>query len=228
MSDSAAASAQPFATRLSLIRHGESEAQRLRVVGGIRGCTGLSADGVVQVQALADRLASTAELGGANALYASVLPRAIQTAELIAPCLGHLPVMTDCGLCELHPGQGDGLSWADLEATYPVPDFVTHPDLPFSPGGESWTTFLARARAALLALVGRHRGEQVVVATHGGVIDGSLLSFLGISGVPGRAAGGGAALGATNASITEWEHQAGRWRLLRYNDTAHLPRRGSK
>lgn len=209
-------------TRLALIRHGESEAQRRRVVGGLRGCTGLSVTGVAQVTALAERLAATAELDGATALYASVLPRAIQTAELIAPALGHLAVVTDCGLCELHPGQSDGLAWADAEASYQVPDFATEPDLPFSPGGESWTMFLARARAILMALVERHRGEQVVVATHGGVVDGSLLSFLGIKGVPGRAAQGGAALGAANASITEWEHRTGCWRLLRYNDAAHL------
>lgn len=222
MSEAATASVHSRVTRLALIRHGESEAQRRRVVGGSRGCTGLSDRGVAQVMALADRLASTGEMEGATVLYASVLPRAIQTAELLASCLGHLPVLTDCGLCELHPGEGDGLSWAELQTTYPVPDFATHPDLPFSPGGESWTTFLARARAALLALVERHRGEQVVVGTHGGVIDGSLLSFLDIGGVPGRAGAKGGALGAANASITEWEHQAGRWRLLRYNDTTRL------
>ena len=36
---------------------------------------------------LRDRLALTGELAGADALYASVLPRAIETAELLAPAL---------------------------------------------------------------------------------------------------------------------------------------------
>ncbi len=213
---------QSLATRLALVRHGESEAQRQHVVGGQRGCTGLSPRGVAQVKALADRLARTAELAGVSALYASVLPRAVETAELIAPALGHLEVVADCDLCELHPGESDGLSWADVEVSYAVPDFATDPDLPFSPGGESWTTFLARARASLTRLAQGHPGEQVVVATHGGVVDGSLLSFLGIEGVPGWAGAGSARLGAANASITEWEYATGCWRLLRYNDTAHL------
>lgn len=174
------------------------------------------------MRALADRLEGTGELGGTSTLYASALPRAIQTAELLSPTLGNLRVVVDCELCELHPGASDGRSWADVAASGQVPDFATDPDQPFSSGGESWTTFLARARAALVALVGRHPGELVVVATHGGVVDGSLLSFLGIGGVPGRAGSQGGALGAANASLTEWEHRSGSWRLLRYNDTAHL------
>ena len=59
-------------------------------VGGVRGpdrVPGLTERGRRQVEALGDRLAPTGELAGADALYASVLPRAIETAELLAPAL---------------------------------------------------------------------------------------------------------------------------------------------
>ena len=68
---------------------------------------------------LADRLAETGELAGTDVLYASVLPRAIETARLLAPALAGrdadggdraaLEPVNECGLCELHPGEADGL-----------------------------------------------------------------------------------------------------------------------
>jgi broad specificity phosphatase PhoE len=97
-----------------LVRHGESMAMVDSVVGGHEGCRGLSDLGRRQVEALRDRLAATGELR-ADALYASVLPRAIETAEILAPALGGLDVRQDCDLCEQHPGEGDGLTWAEFE-----------------------------------------------------------------------------------------------------------------
>jgi broad specificity phosphatase PhoE len=57
-------------------------------------------------------LSATGELGRVDALLASILPRAVETAELIAPALGLDPdsVDQDCDLCELHPGECDGMS----------------------------------------------------------------------------------------------------------------------
>jgi len=52
-------SAESEATRVVLVRHGESKCNADGVVGGQRGCTGLTPDGVDQVAALADRLAAT-------------------------------------------------------------------------------------------------------------------------------------------------------------------------
>ena len=61
--------------------------QRVRVCGGRVGCTGLTERGMPRCEALRDRLAVTGELAGTDALYASVLPRAIETAEILAPAL---------------------------------------------------------------------------------------------------------------------------------------------
>ncbi|HWE70994.1 MAG TPA: histidine phosphatase family protein [Acidimicrobiales bacterium] len=220
------------ATRLVLVRHGEAECNVSGICGGIKGCTGLTAKGVGQVTALADRLERTGELAGADALYASVLPRAIETAELLAPALrsigvdgvdgvdGPIPaVITECGLCELHPGEADGLTWEEFSARYSGPDWDDHPDHPIAPGGESWTGFVLRVAGALEAVAARHPGSLVVVACHAGVIEASLLSMLPL--VDGRA-GARLQLRTQHASLTTWEVEQGRWRLLGYNDASHL------
>lgn len=204
-------------THLVLVRHGEANCNAEGIVGGHLGCTGLSALGVAQAEALRARWEETGEMRRADALYASVLPRAIQTAEIIAPALGHLDLTTDCDLCELHPGECDGMTWEEFSHLYPRPDFRLDPDRPLSPGGESWSGFLRRVDRTLRALAERHDGETVVVACHGGVVNASLVAFLGLAH-----GGTGLDLRTRNASITEWEREDGRWRLLRYNDSAHL------
>lgn len=205
------------ATRIVLIRHGESMATVNRVVGGHEGCTGLSPLGRRQVEALAERLARTGELGEVAALVASVLPRAVETAEILAPALGGLPVRRDCDVCELHPGEGDGLSWAEFEDRYPAPSPRSRFE-PWSPGGESWADLVARSGRALQALAADHEGATVVVACHGGVISSSFVAFGNLSIRKDFR------LPTDNASITEWERGPGdrRWSLRRYNDAAHL------
>src|SRR4051794_30023408 len=97
-------------TRLLLVRHGAAKAADTGVIAGIEGCTGLSDLGRRQAEALRDRL-SAAPIQ-VDVVRTSLLPRAIETAEIIAPALGgHLgPAERDCDLCELHPGACDGMT----------------------------------------------------------------------------------------------------------------------
>jgi broad specificity phosphatase PhoE len=208
----------PGATRIVLVRHGQGEVNVTGVIGGPRGCTGLSALGRSQVEDMARRLASSGELRYASALYASVLPRAIETAELLAPALG-LPataVVRECELCELHPGEADGLVWEEFAAAYEVPDWDVDASAPLSPGGESWNGFVDRCGAALEALARRHPGELVVVGTHAGFIEATVIRHL--VGSPAGATHPRLRLRTAHASLTEWEHSELGWRLLRYND----------
>ncbi len=213
------------ATRLVLVRHGEAVCNVSGVCGGPFGCTGLTERGVHQVEALRDRVALTGELAGTDALYASILPRAIQTAEILAPVLmgadrSALPLVTDCGLCELHPGEADGLTWAQFAKRFGQLqlDWDTDPDQAIAPGGESWTGFVNRAADALATIAHRHPGQLVVIACHAGVIEASLLALLPVAG--GRQ-GARLQLRTQHASLTTWEIELGRWRLLTYNDAAH-------
>ena len=213
----------PLATRLVLVRHGEAVCNVSGVCGGLAGCTGLTERGVHQVELLRDRVAVTGELAGTDALYASILPRAVQTAEILAPALvgahrSPLSVITDCGLCELHPGEADGLSWGQFAERFGQLDWDTDPDQAIAPGGESWTGFVNRVADALVSIADRHPGQLVVVACHAGVIESSLLALLPVAG--GRQ-GARMQLRTQHASLTSWEIEQGRWRLLGYNDGAH-------
>jgi 2,3-bisphosphoglycerate-dependent phosphoglycerate mutase len=208
-------------TRLVLIRHGAALCHVREVVGGPRGCTGLSEEGLGQAEALRHRLERSGELSEASALFSSVLPRARQTAQAIRPAVGvgGLEVTEDCALCELHPGEADGLTWKEFRDRYGEPDWDTDPERPIAPGGESWTNFVPRVAAALSRLVHFYRGQQVVVVCHGGVVEAAMLAF--ITRVAGRKRLG---LPTDYASITEFQAGAaeGPWLLLRYNDVAHL------
>jgi 2,3-bisphosphoglycerate-dependent phosphoglycerate mutase len=204
-------------SRLVIVRHGEAYCNTESYIGGHTSCKGLTDRGRAQVAVLAERLARTGELDGAVGLYTSMLRRAIESAEILAPALGGEFVRDD-DLCERHPGEADGLSWEAYEQVYgrvslPGDD----PDLALSPGGESWIDFLDRAAAGLQRRVSEHPGGLVVVVSHGGVIDASIIRFLGIG-----AHGTQIRLHPEHASMTEWAHTGARWRLVRYNDAAHL------
>lgn len=221
--------AQPASTtRLVLIRHGQSQVQLDGIVGGSKGCRGLSASGVRQAEALRDRLARTGELAGAHALLASGLPRARETAEIIAPAFDHLEVVVDDDLRELDPGEeADGITWEDFERRYRGEGFVWSPYEPMAPGAESWAVFQERVARTLHRLSRAYAGRTVVAACHGGIVDGSMIAFLGLPFL-----GASTELQSSNAGITEWRldrrddraspRHPPKWRLVRYNDAAHL------
>ena len=130
----------PGSSRIVLVRHGEAECNRNGVVGGPKGCTGLTDLGRRQVAMLADRLYESGELREATALYASVLPRAVETAERLRPVVGPGPnalgpVRERCDLCELHPGEADGLPWHEYVDDLRRARLGRGPDGAHRPGG---------------------------------------------------------------------------------------------
>jgi 2,3-bisphosphoglycerate-dependent phosphoglycerate mutase len=215
------------ASRIVLIRHGEAQCNLNRVVGGLKGCTGLSDLGRRQVAALADRLYESGELRQATALYSSVLARAVETAERLRAVVGPGPkalgpVRERCDLCELHPGVCDGMPWEEVVELFGVPDWDVDPSAPIAPEGESWSEFIARAADAVRAVVARHPGELVVAAVHAGVIEATMIAFLGVP--PDVYRRGWVRI--AHASMTEWEWVPAedRWVLLRFNDSCGVPR----
>jgi probable phosphoglycerate mutase len=207
-----------LSTRLVLVRHGQSRATVDQVAGGRRGCQGLTDLGVRQAEALRHRLATTGELGAVTAVVSSTLPRAIETAAMLAPAFGELAVTTDPDLCEMDPGEGDGLTWVEWGERYGGFDTLADPYRPLAPGGESFAEFQLRVGRTLSRVAVEHAGGVVVVVCHGGVIDGSLRLGLGLA----WHAGFRVAMEPANTSLTEWERREGDWRLIRYNDASHL------
>lgn len=202
--------------RLVLVRHGESEVTVRRVVGGPRTCSGLSPLGRLQAERLATRLRETGEIA-ADVVYASAYPRATETAAIVAGAL-ELDVNVEAGFGEHDPGpECDGLTFQEFVDRYGLPDWEHDPYAVTFPGGETIAAFHFRVGATLRTVLDRHPGGALVIVCHGGVIDAVLRSALRTSPV------GVFELHTTNASITELVLVGpGRWRLVRYNDSAHL------
>jgi broad specificity phosphatase PhoE len=204
--------------RLILIRHGDAFAGFQGVIGGPRGCRGLTLLGRRQAEALRDHLSDTGRVHP-DILLASILPRAIETAEIIAPGLGLRSVRQECGLCEVHTGEADGLAWTEYSARYGSFDMEIEPERVFAPGGESWTSFHERVRQMLIRIADEFAGQTVVAVCHAGVIMASMRVLFGIPH-PGT----GALLRPANTGLTEWEHDPAynRWVLHSFNEHTHL------
>jgi len=214
-------------TRLVLVRHGQSRATVDGVVGGPRGCNGLTDLGRAQARALAARWALTGELGPVDRVVSSVLPRAVETAHELAPVLGCAAVVQDPALNEMEPGEGDGLSWPDWDRRYGTFDLAAEPFRPLSPGGESWAAFGLRATTALAGL-GRSEDGTTVVVCHGGIIEQSVVLGFGLAA---QTPPGSMVASPPNTSVTEWwvevrDDGSLRWRLARFADAAHLDAAG--
>lgn len=189
-----------------------------RVVAG-HGCKGLSDAGRVQAEGLRDRLLRTGELRDATALYASLMRRAHETAEIITPGIGDgsLEIRQDCGLCEQHPGDADMILWSEYVERYGGIATLEADDRSqvAAPGSESVETMVGRVADALERLAKEHPDETIVVACHGGVVG---CSFEALAGVRMNSL----VRYTQNTAITEWQHSDWGWELVRYNDAAHL------
>ncbi|MEA3019829.1 MAG: ribonuclease / adenosylcobalamin/alpha-ribazole phosphatase [Actinomycetota bacterium] len=207
-------------TRLFLIRHGESVAQVEGFLSGHDTCRGLSDLGRRQATALRDRLARTGEIE-ADVLLTSILPRAIETAEIIAPAIGGHEPIQDCDLCEIHGGEAEGLTWEQVAERFPRDSW--QPDSSPIPGAETWIGFHDRVARTLRKYAEEHEGKTIVAAVHGGICEASVAAFMNLPASHGQL------YPLTNTSITEWVHRVPdfrggepRWQLVRYNDAAHL------
>ncbi len=206
------------AMRLILVRHGDAYAGFDGVISGPQGCRGLTPLGRRQAKALREYLTETCRIR-ADLLLASVLPRAIQTAVLIAPALGLLAVRQECDLCEIHTGDADGLLWTEYAARYGGFDMETEPERVFAPGGDSWRSFHERVQRMFVRIAEEFADQTVVAVCHAGVIMASLRVLFDIPH-----SGTGTQMRPTNTGLTEWEYVPGldRWTLHSFNEHAHL------
>jgi 2,3-bisphosphoglycerate-dependent phosphoglycerate mutase len=199
-------------TQVIIVRHGQTEWN----IKGIRQGhldSKLTDRGVAQAKALAARLAREKF----TALYSSDLGRAVQTAMAIAELTGH-EIFTDARLRERHLGIFQGLNAEEITAKYPEerrqfrtrgPDYVI-------PGGESMRQQVVRNVAYLNELAAKHRGEQIVIVTHGGVVSGFFRYTLEIPlEAPRR-------FEFVNAGLNVFAREEDNWMLLTWGDVSHL------
>jgi probable phosphoglycerate mutase len=150
--------AQP-PTRVLLVRHGQSE---WNAEGRWQGQADPTLTDLGRLQA---REAARA-LGAVDAVWASDLRRAVETAAIIADHLGVGPVVVDPDLRERDAGEFSGLTRPEIAARYP--GFLDDGRRP--PGWEPDESLVARALRALRAIAAEVPGGDVLVITHGGLV----------------------------------------------------------
>lgn len=205
------------ATRICLVRHGETNwnAQQ-RIQGQID--IGLNAAGLAQAAAAARWLAGEPVV----ALYSSDLLRARQTAESIASTLKLLPILRP-EFRERRYGLFEGLTYAESRAAYAA-DYLSFerrdPEFVIPCGGESLQQLHQRVSTGLQLLAAGHRGETIVVVTHGGVLD--IVNRL----VRGNPLSSPRDFLIPNAAINWVSAHGDAWRLEVWGQTEHLARFG--
>jgi probable phosphoglycerate mutase len=200
------------ALRLLAVRHGATEWSEARRFAGSRDVP-LTAQGRLQAEAVAQALADTS----AVAVYTSPLERARTSAEVIAKPHRVEPVI-EPAFREMAFGVWEGLSRDELASRFPsdAAAWASAPHVATPPEGEPLTAVDARVRAALAAIVERHRGETVILVSHAIVTRLIVLAALGLG--PERLW----SVDASPAGITEIEYQ-GAWATVhRMNTLAHL------
>lgn len=195
---------------LMLVRHGETDWNVERRYQGQTNVP-LSGLGRRQAELIAERL--TAEK--IDAVYASDLSRALETAQIIAGKSG-LEVVPEPRLRELNFGILEGLTFDEAEAQYPemiaawLDDFNNTPE-----GAETIQAFRARIISLLDELKENHDEQAVLLVGHGGSLSEILRVVLELSQEKRWY------LELENVSLSEVSISENYVSLKRLNDTCH-------
>ena len=150
-----------------MVRHGETA---WNAEGRVQGQLDIPLNDVGRAQARAT--AAVLAEHDFTAIYCSDLMRVRQTAEPAAKKLA-LPVLYMAELRERHYGMFETLTYVEVREKFPAQYARFRdkdPDFDFE-GGETLRGFNERSLKAVRDLIARHQGEQILVFTHGGVLE---------------------------------------------------------
>lgn len=194
------------------MRHGETA---WNAEGRVQGQLDvpLSETGLAQARALASVLGNESFA----AIYSSDLIRVQQTAAPTARRLG-LQVVLDARLRERHYGIFQTMTYAEAKERMPE-DYARFrardPDYDFRTG-ESLVRFNERSLLVVKELVQRHEGENLLVFTHGGVLE-MVYRY-----ATGRALSVPRDFEIPNAALNRIEIGPAGWRVAAWADIGHL------
>lgn len=200
-------------TRVILVRHGQTEwNDGARFQGHLD--SPLTAAGEAQATAIGRRLASEKIV----ALYSSDLGRARQTAGLISPSVKLTPQL-DERLRERALGIFQGLTRDEVALRFPeeMRRYYSRDPHHIVPGGQSVMQHFQFGSSCLEEIALRHRGENVVVVTHGGLVQGMFRHVTGLGfEAPRRFA-------IRNAAYNVFLRDEAGWSLETWGDISHYP-----
>lgn len=186
--------------QICLIRHGETEWNRLGMTQGASDIP-LNDEGRRQARTTGNSLAAIRW----DAIYASPLDRAMETAAIICDQLGENPdqIIPDPDLVERNYGAAEGLSMEQRKSAFGDSSAI--------PDAEPWDSVRKRGAAAMDRILRNHPEQRVLVVAHGGLIRSILTALIDDGGFyrPGGLKNAGATLVSTD--------NKGRWQTLWYN-----------
>lgn len=201
-------------TRLILIRHGESVANRNNVFAGHSNFS-LTEKGHTQAELSAEYIVQNYKI---DKIYASDLKRAYFTAFPIAKKTENV-IIPDEGLREIYAGEWESMPFPEIPQKYPEAFLTWTTDVGHArcPGGESTQELGLRIIKRLAEIGEENDGKTVVIATHATPIRALQTfceygDFAQMQKVPWVA----------NASLTELEYSSGEFKLIKVGVTDHL------
>jgi len=200
-------------TRIYLVRHGETEFNRLGIFRG-RFEVDLNDRGRRQAGEIAGALAGQ----GIEALYAGPLRRTRETAEIIGRRLG-VGVAIDPGFDNIMLGKWQGVPKQDVQRDWPEEwhKWQTCPEDLLVPGGETVEDVKRRAFARVAELVRDPETPAVVgVVTHRSVIKVLASAFLNVPPPYFWK------FYIDNAAYSVFDHDSSGFSLVSWNNNAHL------
>ena len=200
-----------------VVRHGETEENLRGIIQG-QGTGTLTKQGLRQMALAAEKLYRV----NFNAIYASDLSRAMESAQIIQAA-GHAgcEIQSNCALREWHLGVLAGLTRNECAMRYPeVWQAVCTSGVNAEvPNGESRLALYGRVHDFLEELVTKHQpGDRILLVTHGGVLRMMLRM------VVGDLREGNSDGAVANGSISRFNYslETHSWQLVAWNNTEHL------
>ena len=141
----------------------------------------------------------------------------METAAPLAEATG-LRIEPMAELREVFLGEWEGLNTDEIAQRFPDAwaRWREEPSWDLVPGGEGAAPFASRVKSALDRIFERHPDGDVLVVTHGGVIQVALHQAVG------RPSHGLFPFRIQNASISVIERRNGRFEVTGVNDISHL------
>ncbi|KAL3646252.1 hypothetical protein CASFOL_011432 [Castilleja foliolosa] len=212
----------PKYAEIIVIRHGKTEwNDHHRIQGQLD--VDLNDVGRQQAFAVAERLSR--EEPKISAVYSSDLIRASDTAEVIARSCGVLEVIKDRDLRERHLGDLQGVLFHEAAQINPQAHkaFVASlSDLEIPGGGESFFQLYDRCTLALQRIAKKHRGDRVVVVSHGATIEALLTRANPSEDFRGKILNA-----CVNVFHLSEDHLEKYWSIQSWGDVSHLKTRAS-
>ena len=182
--------------KICLIRHGETEWNSLGKFQG-REDIPLNNSGIEQIQ----RAANYFKQSSWDEIITSPLARAKMSAEIIRKETGLEKIHEEAGLMERDFGELSGLTKEEAKKIFPDGNYK---------GMEPLEELQARTMNALMKCIKEHSGKNIIIVTHGGVINSILTVLSGNEIEMGKAI-------SKNACITLLEKQGDEIGIVFYN-----------